>query len=176
MGSKLRPQGGHILGWERQGKWLPDQGIERVNLILDEPYTHDFMAVQRGMLSLDAQARSWAGQYLRHALAVVIRELKPSTGCGFAEHIPQTASALRRETHRWLSLWLPTPPKNFKRPTVLRAKDRASPAHRQANQVARPSGGSSQASMAAFYSRYRPHVHEGQSWAQGLFGSGHDSP
>jgi hypothetical protein len=35
------------------------------------------MAVQRGMLSIDAQAHSLAGQYLRHALAVVIRELKP---------------------------------------------------------------------------------------------------
>jgi hypothetical protein len=33
------------------------------------------ISIQRGMLSMDAH--SLAGQYLRHALAVVIRELKP---------------------------------------------------------------------------------------------------
>lgn len=44
---------------------------------LKQPYTHDLMAVQRGLLSMDANAQSLAGQYLRHALSVVIRELKP---------------------------------------------------------------------------------------------------
>jgi putative peptide zinc metalloprotease protein len=76
-GQLTAPQGGHILVREQQGKWLPDQGVYRVSLSLNEPYTHDLMAVQRGMLSVDAQAHSLAGQYLRHALAVVIRELKP---------------------------------------------------------------------------------------------------
>lgn len=76
-GQLTAAQGGHILVREQQGKWLPDQGVYRVSLSLEEPYTQDLMAVQRGMLSLDAKAHSWAGQYLRHALAVLIRELKP---------------------------------------------------------------------------------------------------
>ncbi len=76
-GQLTAPQGGLILVREQQGKWLPDQGVYRVSLSLNEAYTHELMAVQRGMLSVDAQAHSLAGQYLRHALAVVIRELKP---------------------------------------------------------------------------------------------------
>jgi putative peptide zinc metalloprotease protein len=69
--------GGHLLVRSQQGQWLPEQAVYRLSLELKEPYTHDLMAVQRGMLSVDAQAHAWAGQYLRHALAVVIRELKP---------------------------------------------------------------------------------------------------
>lgn len=69
--------GGHILVREQQGKWIPEQAIYRISLELKQPYTHDLMAVQRGLLSMDANAQSLAGQYLRHALSVVIRELKP---------------------------------------------------------------------------------------------------
>ena len=69
--------GGHLLVRSQQGRWLPEQAVYRLSLELKEPYTHELMAVQRGMLSVDAQAHSWAGQYLRHALAVVVRELKP---------------------------------------------------------------------------------------------------
>jgi putative peptide zinc metalloprotease protein len=69
--------GGHILVREQQGKWIPEQAVYRVSLELDQPYTHDLMAAQRGLLSLDAQAHSLAGEYLRHALAVLIREFKP---------------------------------------------------------------------------------------------------
>lgn len=69
--------GGHILVREQQGKWIPEQAVYRVSLELDQAYTHDLMATQRGLLSIDAQAHSLAGEYLRHALAVLIREFKP---------------------------------------------------------------------------------------------------
>jgi putative peptide zinc metalloprotease protein len=69
--------GGHILVREQMGKWIPEQSMYRISLELDQTYTHDLLAVQRGLLSIDAQAHSMAGQYLRHALAVLIRELKP---------------------------------------------------------------------------------------------------
>lgn len=69
--------GGHILVREQQGQWIPEQAVYRVSLELDQAYTHDLMAVQRGLLSIDAQSHSIAGQYLRHALAVLIREIKP---------------------------------------------------------------------------------------------------
>jgi putative peptide zinc metalloprotease protein len=69
--------GGHILVREQQGKWIPEQAVYRVSLELEQPFTHELMAVQRGLLSIDANAHSVAGQYLRHALAVLIRELKP---------------------------------------------------------------------------------------------------
>ncbi len=69
--------GGHILVREQQGKWIPEHVIYRISLELKQPYTHDLMAVQRGLPLMDANALSLTGQYLRHALTVVIRELKP---------------------------------------------------------------------------------------------------
>lgn len=69
--------GGHILVREQKGKWIPEQAVYRVSLELDQAYTHDLMATQRGLLFIDAQAHSLAGEYLRHALAVLIREFKP---------------------------------------------------------------------------------------------------
>jgi putative peptide zinc metalloprotease protein len=69
--------GGHILVREQQGKWIPEYAIYRVSLELDQTYTHELLAVQRGLLSIDAQAHSLGGAYLRHALAILIREFKP---------------------------------------------------------------------------------------------------
>lgn len=69
--------GGHILVREQPDRWVPEQAVYRVSLELDEAYAHDLMAVQRGMLSMDAKPHSLAGQYLRHSLSVLIRELKP---------------------------------------------------------------------------------------------------
>lgn len=70
-------QGGHILVREQQGKWIPEQAVYRLSLELNEPFTPELLTVQRGMLSIHADAQSLAGHYLRHALAVLIREIKP---------------------------------------------------------------------------------------------------
>lgn len=71
------PHGGHILVREQQGLWVPEQANYRLSLSLDTEYVPRLLAIQRGSLALEGRAESLAGHYIRHALAVLIREFQP---------------------------------------------------------------------------------------------------
>ena len=70
--------GGHIVVREQSGQWWPEQAVYKVTLTVQEPMMASaFQSVQRGSLSIHAQAQSLAGAYVRHAVSVLIRELMP---------------------------------------------------------------------------------------------------
>lgn len=71
------PHGGHIVVREQKGAWIPEQANFRISLSLDKAFVPRLMAVQRGELSIEGSPESLAGHYLRHALAVLIREFRP---------------------------------------------------------------------------------------------------
>jgi putative peptide zinc metalloprotease protein len=76
-GQLTAAHGGHIVVREQSGQWWPEQAVYKVTLELQEPAPPGFMAVQRGNLSIHAEAQSLAAAYARHALSVLIRELMP---------------------------------------------------------------------------------------------------
>jgi putative peptide zinc metalloprotease protein len=79
-GQLTAPMGGHVLAREQGGKWFPEQAVYRVVLALDEADAARLpgqLPVQRGHLSVSAQAESLLGRYVRQALSVVLREFQP---------------------------------------------------------------------------------------------------
>ena len=79
-GQLTAPMGGHLLAREQGGKWFPEQAVYRVVLALDEAdaaHLPAHMPMQRGHLSVSAQAESLLGRYVRRALSVVLREFQP---------------------------------------------------------------------------------------------------
>jgi putative peptide zinc metalloprotease protein len=69
--------GGHIVVREQSGQWFPEQAVYKVTLSLQGPAPSALQSVQRGSLSIHAEAQSLVAAYARHALSVLIRELMP---------------------------------------------------------------------------------------------------
>lgn len=76
-GQLTAPFGGHILVREQQGKWIPEYAVYRVRLALTPNSSVFPQSIHRGQLSIQGDASTLGGQYLKHALSIVIRELQP---------------------------------------------------------------------------------------------------
>ena len=66
--------GGHVLARQRGEQRVPEQAVYRVTLAVDSPLEALAGQAWRGRLVLHARWESPAARYLRHALAVLVRE------------------------------------------------------------------------------------------------------
>lgn len=67
-------KGGHIPVRETSYGLIPELAVYRIVLSLEPGQSQDLTQLQRGKLILFGKRRSWAGEYLQRALAVIVRE------------------------------------------------------------------------------------------------------